>query len=84
MTQPTPQPASPAPGVPQTGTKAIVSSIVSVLGTFVTGILAVIIGPGANAIGDIGGKEWITILLCALVSTAAAYGFTYNIPNKPL
>lgn len=75
---------SPAPRQPQTGTKAIVSAFIAFIGTFISSVLAVIVGPGANAVGDIKAQEWITILLSALVTTAAAYGFTYNVANKPI
>lgn len=79
MAVPSPAPGSPAPGVPQTPTKAVLAAVVGFVGTFIVALSTALAGKGDDAIG---GREWLIIVLGALAVTIVAGGFVYQIPNK--
>lgn len=77
---PAESPMSPAPGVPQTPTKAIIAALIGFIGTFVVSLSTALAGKGDE---NITGREWAIIILGALATTIVAGGLTFQIANKP-
>ena len=73
---------SPAPGTPQTSTKAYVAAAVSLLSI---GLGAVLVALQTNAPGEppITASEWIVIALAILAAPVLTGGATYAAQNKP-
>lgn len=79
----TSQPMSPAPGVPQTATKAAVAAVLGFVGTFIFALWEAVSGRQTE-LDTMTRTNWVIIILGALVTAAAAAGLTWRIPNKPL
>lgn len=74
---------SPAPGVPQTPTKAIVAAVGSLV-TAVCLALLVVLSEGSEGGSSITGVEWVTLLLALVGAPAITGGVTYQAQNKPI
>lgn len=69
---------SPAPGTPQTKTKAVAAGVVGTLSGFLSSLLQ------AQADNIVTQQEWTGIALSTVIFGAAAFGITWAVPNKPL
>ena len=68
---------SPAPGTPQTATKAWVAGAVGVA------LAALWVFQPAVAAGNVDGGTYLNAVIAALVSFGALFGGTYYAPNSP-
>ncbi|QSJ04778.1 hypothetical protein [Cellulosimicrobium phage DS1] len=69
---------SPAPGTPQTSAKAIAAGVTGGTVAFLSSLI-----PAASD-NVVTGQEWLTVGLATVLGLAAAFGITWNTPNKPL
>lgn len=71
---------SPAPGTPQTATKAVVAAVLSFLGAFLVALIAAV--GGRTDLDTLKADQWVAIVVGAAVTAAATYGGTYQAKNK--
>jgi nucleoside recognition membrane protein YjiH len=72
---------SPAPGTPQTNTKAYLAGALSFVGTFLFALWASV--KDRTDIDTMTATQWLIVLLGAAATALATGGFTYKIANKP-
>lgn len=70
---------SPAPGVPQTPTKAVWSGVGAFVATFIVALSAAT--AGRDDLDSLGVRAWVIVILGALATTAVAGGLTYKVKN---
>lgn len=71
---------SPAPGTPQTATKAVVAAVLSFLGAFLVALIAAV--SGRTDLDTLKADQWVAIVIGAAVTAVATYGGTYQAKNK--
>lgn len=81
MTASTGSGLSPAPGTPQTGAKAVVGAV----GTVVLAALVTLVGfvTGQEGLGSVTASEWLWVVISALVAGGINGGAIYQTLNKP-
>jgi hypothetical protein len=72
---------SPAPGTPQTSTKAVVATVVAFLGTFIFGLWSAL--KDRTDLDTMTTSQWLVVVLGALATAFAAFVGTYSVQNKP-
>ena len=72
-------PVTPAPGVPQTGTKAYIAAGLGFIGAFLTTLLTV-----WTDTDPLTARDFIVATAAAVTSGAVTGIVTYAIPNQPL
>jgi uncharacterized membrane protein YeaQ/YmgE (transglycosylase-associated protein family) len=72
---------SPAPGTPQTSTKAVVSAVGAFVGTFIFGLWQAL--ADRTDLDSMTNTQWLIVVLGALATSFATGGFTYATQNKP-
>jgi hypothetical protein len=70
---------SPAPGTPQTATKAVVAAVLSFLGAFFVALITAV--SGRTDLDTLKTDQWVAILVGAVLTAGATYGGTYKTKN---
>lgn len=73
---------TPAPGTPQTATKAYVSAAVSFLAAFVLSLWATL--QDRTTLDGMTVGQWVLVLLGSLAGAIVSYGATYQAKNRAL
>lgn len=73
---------SPAPGTPQTATKAVWSGVVSFLLAFAGAVFVSI--KDRTDLDSMQASDWLAVIVSALVVAGGAGGVTYKARNRPL
>jgi hypothetical protein len=71
---------TPAPGTPQTGTKAVVAAGLSFVGTFIFALWQAV--SDKTDLDSMTNTQWLIVVLGALATSFATGGFTYAVQNK--
>lgn len=72
---------SPAPGTPQTGTKAWVAAISTTLGAVLVALIGFVTGD--ETLADVTVAEWLYVSLAALGAGGITGAATYQVTNRP-
>lgn len=73
---------SPAPGTPQTSTKATAAAVAGFLIAFLGSLIASV--QGREDLETLGTIEWLIIIGTAVVTAGGAYGAAYQAKNRAL
>lgn len=73
---------SPAPGTPQTGSKAVAAGVVAFIIAFLTALYATL--QGRTDLDNAKPLDWFIIILGALVAAGGTAFAAYQTKNKPL
>lgn len=71
---------SPAPGTPQTPTKAVIAAVVSFLGAFIVALSAAV--ADRTDLDSMKTDEWFVVILGALATACVTGGLTYTVRNQ--
>jgi len=71
---------SPAPGTPQTSTKAAVAAVLGFVGAFVVSLAAATVG--RTDLDTLTKSQWLVLVLGALATAVVSFGGTYRARNK--
>jgi hypothetical protein len=72
---------SPAPGTPQTSTKAVLAGVLSFVGTFIFGLWQAL--SDRTDLDSMTTNQWLLVVLGALATSLVTGGFTHVVQNKP-
>lgn len=72
---------SPAPGTPQTGTKAYIAGVAAFVGTFIFGLWQAL--SDRTDLDSMTNTQWLIVVLGALATAVSTGGFTYAVQNRP-
>lgn len=72
---------SPAPGVPQSPTKAIWAGVAAFVGTFIFALWQAV--ADRTEVDTMTNTQWLIVLLGALATAVTTSGFAYQVRNRP-